>query len=147
MLKLGAIGRRPSRGDQPPPADSRCYPQCKVIPGDSSREMHCDCGFTPGKCLPLSYVQQSLPTAIDVIFCEQTPLDSSLLSPAKREQTHGCTRPCFMPAEPTGKIYSPDTPVSPGRHWSFPVVNQSFLIVSQSFLVVSQPFLTVLDIL
>ena len=55
-------------------------------------------------------------------------------------QTHGCTGPCFMPAEPTGKIYhmvlrccgsakilpQPVTSlrslVSPSCHWSIPVV-------------------------
>ena len=88
--------------------------------------MHCNCGFRPGRCFPLSYVQQSL-----------TLLDSILLPPYQSEQTHGCTGPFFMPAEPTGKIHSQPTPVYPGSHWSFPVVSQTFLVVSQSFLTVN----------
>ena len=50
---------------------------------------HCNCGTKPGKCLPLSHVQQSILTGIDVLVCEQTHLDSSLLPPTNQSRPMG----------------------------------------------------------
>ena len=128
MLKLAARGRCPSRGDQSPPADSRCYPQCKVCQGTAVGS------FIATVVLNLANVSLCLTSSNHfsqhLMFNLQADTSGQQsTAPSKREQTHGCTRPFFMPAEPTGKICSPNTPVYPGCHWSFPVVNQSFLIV------------------